>query len=99
MTTTDTQEVEPSKGHVLLLSFSPASCSLTLVEQLEVHGAVYKLAVFQGKLLATVNNRVHLYRWAPSAGGRNELVSDCSPVSVQVLCLHLAVRCAVATTR
>lgn len=86
------QEFEPSKGRILLLSFNPSSNSLTLVEQLEVHGAVYNLCQFQGKLLATVNNKVHLYKWAAAAGGKQELVSDCSPVSVQVLCLHLAVR-------
>lgn len=85
-------EVEPSKGHILLLSYSPGTNSLTLVEQMEVHGAVYNLCEFQGKLLATVNNKVHLYRMAAAAGGRQEIVADCSPVGVQVLCLHLAVR-------
>jgi DNA damage-binding protein 1 len=86
------QEVEPSKGHILLLSYTPGSSSLTLVEQMEVHGAVYNLCEFQGKLLATVNNKVHLFKWAPAAAGRHELVSDCSPIGVQVLCLFLAVR-------
>eukprot|EP00879_Flechtneria_rotunda_P007343 GHRR01007704.1.p1 GENE.GHRR01007704.1~~GHRR01007704.1.p1 ORF type:complete len:982 (+),score=309.67 GHRR01007704.1:155-3100(+) len=85
-------EVEPSKGYIILLSHTPGSNSLTVVETLEVHGAVYNLCEFQGKLLATVNNKVHLYRWAAAAGGRQELVSDCSPIGVQVLCLHLAVR-------
>jgi DNA damage-binding protein 1 len=86
------QEVEPSKGHILLLSYAPGSNSLTLVEQMEVHGAVYNLCEFQGKLLATVNNKVHLFKWAAAAAGRHELVSDCSPIGVQVLCLFLAVR-------
>jgi hypothetical protein len=44
---THAQEVEPSKGHILVLSYSPASAKLTLVEQLEVHGAVYNLCPFQ----------------------------------------------------
>lgn len=86
------QEVEPSKGHILLLHYAPGSNSLTLVEQMEVHGAVYNLCEFQGKLLATVNNKVHLFKWAAAAAGRHELVSDCSPIGVQVLCLFLAVR-------
>ncbi|WIA28318.1 hypothetical protein OEZ86_010868 [Tetradesmus obliquus] len=85
-------EVEPSKGHILLLHYAPGSNSLTLVEQMEVHGAVYNLCEFQGKLLATVNNKVHLFKWAAAAAGRHELVSDCSPIGVQVLCLFLAVR-------
>ncbi|KAF8072489.1 DDB1A [Scenedesmus sp. PABB004] len=85
-------EVEPSKGHILLLSYTPGAASLTLVEQLEVRGAVYNVAEFQGKLLATANNKVHLYKWAAAGDGRHELVSDCSPIGVQVLCLHLAVR-------
>lgn len=49
--------------------------------------------LLQGKLLAAVNNKVMLYKMSTTAGGRQELVSDCSPVGVQVLCLHLAVRC------
>ncbi|KAF6263102.1 mono-functional DNA-alkylating methyl methanesulfonate N-term-domain-containing protein, partial [Scenedesmus sp. NREL 46B-D3] len=85
-------EVEPSKGHILLLSYTPGSSSITLVEQMEVHGAVYNVCEFQGKLLATVNNKVHLFKWAAAAAGRHELVSDCSPIGVQVLCLFLAVR-------
>lgn len=47
----------------------------------------------QGKLLVCVNNKVMLYKMSTTADGRQELVSDCSPVGVQVLCLHLAVRC------
>lgn len=86
------QEFEPSKGRILLLSYTQANSSLVLVEQVEVHGAVYNLCEFQGKLLATVNNKVHLYKWAAAGGGRQELVSDCSPQAVSVLCLHLAVR-------
>jgi hypothetical protein len=49
--------------------------------------------VLQGKLLVCVNNKVMLYKMSTTADGRQELVSDCSPVGVQVLCLHLAVRC------
>lgn len=41
------QEVEPSKGHILVLSYSAGSNKLTLVEQLEVHGSVYNLCSFQ----------------------------------------------------
>jgi len=41
------QEVEPSKGHILVLSYTPSNNKLTLVEQLEVHGSVYNLCAFQ----------------------------------------------------
>lgn len=41
------QEVEPSKGHILVLSFTPSNNKLTLIEQLEVHGSVYNLCAFQ----------------------------------------------------
>lgn len=41
------QEVEPSKGHILVLSYTPSNNKLALVEQLEVHGSVYNLCAFQ----------------------------------------------------
>jgi hypothetical protein len=41
------QEVEPTKGHILLVSYSASNNKLTLVEQLEVHGSVYNIAAFQ----------------------------------------------------
>jgi hypothetical protein len=50
------------------------------------------VCVLQGKLLVAVNNKVMLYKMSTTADGRQELVSDCSAVGVQVLCLHLAVR-------
>lgn len=56
-----------------------------------IHGVL--CCALQGKLLVCVNNKVMLYKMSTTADGRQELVSDCSPVGVQVLCLHLAVRC------
>jgi DNA damage-binding protein 1 len=68
---------------------------LELVEAKEVKGAVYSLAPFQGKLLASVNAKVHVFKWAPSGGGAGggaaELVSETS-APVQVLSLFLAAR-------
>jgi DNA damage-binding protein 1 len=86
-------EQEPSKGFIYLLQHTPGSNTISLVQQMEVRGAPYNLCDFQGKLLAAINSKVHLYKWdAAATGGQQELVSDCSPVSVQVLCLYLAVR-------
>jgi DNA damage-binding protein 1 len=69
-----------------------------LVESKEVKGAVYALAPFQGKLLATVNSKVHVFKWVPAGGsggggssGAAELVSETS-TPVQVLSLFLAAR-------
>ena len=57
------------------------------------YDTLYHPPPLQGKLLVAVNNKVMLYKMSTTADGRQELVSDCSPVGVQVLCLHLAVRC------
>lgn len=51
---------------------------------------------FQGKLLATVNSKVHVFKWVPAGGGAGgsgaaELVSETS-TPVQVLSLYLAAR-------
>lgn len=70
-----------------------------MVESREVKGAVYALAPFQGKLLAAVNSKVHVFKWTPAGGNGNgggggaELVSETS-TPVQVLSLFLAARCA-----
>jgi hypothetical protein len=47
---------------------------------------------FQGKLLASVNSKVHVFKWVPAGGsGAAELVSETS-TPVQVLSLYLAAR-------
>lgn len=68
---------------------------LEVVESKEVKGAVYAMQPFQGKLLATVNSKVHVFKWVPAGGGGGsgaaELVSETS-TPVQVLSLFLAAR-------
>jgi len=71
---------------------------LDVVESKEVKGAVYSLQPFQGKLLASVNSKVHVFKWVPAGGGGGgsgsgaaELVSETS-TPVQVLSLFLAAR-------
>ncbi|MEW5313036.1 MAG: hypothetical protein WDW38_004630 [Sanguina aurantia] len=83
------QEVEPSKGRILVLSYSAGQ--VTLVCEKEVRGAVYNVLPFQGKLLASVNNKVTLHRWLAREGGVAELVSECSQFG-HVLALHMTVR-------
>ena len=65
---------------------------LEVVESKEVKGAVYCCQPFQGKLLASVNSKVHVFKWVPAgASGAAELVSETS-TPVQVLSLFLAAR-------
>ena len=73
---------------------------LEVVEAKEVKGAVYAMQPFQGRLLATVNSKVHVFKWVPAGGsgggggvggGAAELVSETS-TPVQVLSLFLAAR-------
>ena len=64
------------------------------MESKDVKGAVYSLQPCQGKLLAAVNSKVHVFKWVPAGsggGGGAELVSECS-TPVQVLSLFLAAR-------
>ena len=60
----------------------------------------YAMQPFQGRLLATVNSKVHVFKWVPAGGGGGgggvgggaaELVSETS-TPVQVLSLFLAAR-------
>ena len=56
------EEVEPSRGRILV--FKVTDGKLVLVAEKEVKGAVYNLNAFQGKLLAGINSKVQLFRWA-----------------------------------
>ena len=60
------EEVEPSRGRVLVLKV--VRDALVLVAEKEVKGAVYNLNAFNGKLLAGVNSKVQLFRWAARDG-------------------------------
>mmetsp|Transcript_6838 Transcript_6838/g.17214 ORF Transcript_6838/g.17214 Transcript_6838/m.17214 type:complete len:1079 (-) Transcript_6838:121-3357(-) len=74
---------EPSKGRILV--FSVADRQLKLHASKEVRGAVYSLEAFSGKLLAGVNNNVHLLQWG------QDLVSECE-YHEHVLVLYLKAR-------
>ena len=49
--------------------------ALEVVASRDVRGAVYNLTPFRGMLLAGVNSRVSLYKWAEAGGGVAPLVS------------------------
>lgn len=71
------EEQEPSRGRILLMQVQDGE--LHLVNQKETRGAVYDICVFQGKVLAAINSRVQLYKWASRDGGASalELLPDC----------------------
>lgn len=83
------EEYEPTKGRILVLQYR--NNKVELVDYREVKGSVYALTAFQGKLLASVNNKVNLYKWTSQTGGQQELVSECG-IPVQVLALYMATR-------
>ena len=56
-------ESEPSAGRILVFRVTPLG-KLSLVTEKDVKGAVYSLDVLDGKLLAGINSRVHLFTWA-----------------------------------
>eukprot|EP01105_Mastigella_eilhardi_P017926 TRINITY_DN4133_c0_g1_i1.p1 TRINITY_DN4133_c0_g1~~TRINITY_DN4133_c0_g1_i1.p1 ORF type:complete len:1128 (+),score=278.84 TRINITY_DN4133_c0_g1_i1:36-3419(+) len=56
------EEVEPSKGRILV--FSVKNRKLELTSELQVKGAVYSLESFVGgRLLAAINSKIQLYNW------------------------------------
>jgi DNA damage-binding protein 1 len=61
-------ESEPTRGRILVLSYSPADRALTVVAEKDTRGAVFALVAFNGRLLATVNSKA---RWgtAERVGG------------------------------
>lgn len=69
------EETEPTRGRILVLSVEDDK--LHLVTEFETKGAVYNLNAFQGKLLAGINARIQLFRWA-QCDGTHELVPECS---------------------
>ncbi|KAJ4458180.1 putative DNA damage-binding protein 1 [Paratrimastix pyriformis] len=69
-------EQESSKGRILV--FRCEGHRLELVAEKEVRGAVYALAELEGKLLATVNNKVVVYDLTAAAPGQLELTQLCA---------------------
>lgn len=73
------EESEPHQGRILVFSVTGihGERKLQLVTEKEVKGAVYCLNAFNGKVLAGVNSKVHLYKWSENADNEKELISEC----------------------
>ncbi|KAL5130366.1 DNA damage-binding protein 1 [Glycine soja] len=69
------KENEPTKGRILV--FAVEDGKLQLIAEKETKGAVYCLMAFNGKLLAAINQKIHLYKWVLRDDGTHELQSEC----------------------
>ncbi|KAG5139673.1 hypothetical protein JHK84_033441 [Glycine max] len=69
------EENEPTKGRILV--FAVEDGKLQLIAEKETKGAVYCLMAFNGKLLAAINQKIHLYKWVLQDDGTHELQSEC----------------------
>ncbi|OVA12038.1 Cleavage/polyadenylation specificity factor [Macleaya cordata] len=69
------EENEPSKGRILV--FIVEDGKLQLIAEKETKGAVYSLNAFNGKLLAAINQKIHLYKWMLRDEGSRELQLEC----------------------
>lgn len=69
------EENEPTKGRILV--FIVEDGKLQLIAEKETKGAVYSLNDFNGKLLAAINQKIQLYKWALRDDGSRELQSEC----------------------
>jgi len=61
-----------------ILVFIVEDGKLQLIAEKETKGAVYSLNAFNGKLLAAINQKIQLYKWASREdGGSRELQTEC----------------------
>ncbi|PHT25070.1 hypothetical protein T459_35764 [Capsicum annuum] len=68
---------ELTKGRILVLQVV-LDGEFQLIAQIETNGAVYSLNAFNGKLLAAINQNIHLYKWASCEFGRGrKLQPEC----------------------
>lgn len=65
------------QGRILVLQVLREG-EVKLVAQEETNGAVYSVNAFNGKLLAAINQKIQLYKWASREdGGSRELQTEC----------------------
>lgn len=60
-----------------ILVFLVEDGKLQVIAEKETKGAVYNLNAFNGKLLAGVNHKIHLFKWTQREDGSRELQSEC----------------------
>eukprot|EP00051_Salpingoeca_urceolata_P028390 m.486586 g.486586 ORF g.486586 m.486586 type:complete len:1102 (+) comp24511_c0_seq1:335-3640(+) len=82
-------EDEPQAGFIRV--FKVVDGKFSLESELSVKGAVYSMCVFNGKLLAGINNKVYLYSWMMTDGGAPELTAECGHHG-HILALYLKCR-------
>lgn len=82
-------EPESTKGRIFVLAATGGK--FQVVCEKETRGAVYVLTEFQGRLLAGINSRVQMYKWAEHGDGGRALVPEASHAG-HVLALYLATR-------
>ncbi|CAI5489016.1 unnamed protein product [Closterium sp. Naga37s-1] len=82
-------EQEPTKGRILVLAVEGGK--LQIAAEKETKGAVYTLNAFNGKVLAGINNKVQLFRWAARDDGARELLVECGHFG-HILALYTACR-------
>ncbi|KAL4312232.1 hypothetical protein GQ457_01G007480 [Hibiscus cannabinus] len=70
-----TEENEQTKGRILV--FFVEDENLQLIAEKETKGTVFSLNAFHGKLLASFNKRIDLYKWTLGKDGTCELQYEC----------------------
>ena len=83
-------EAEPSRGRLLIYRVTE-SRTLDLVTERELSGAAYFVTPFRGGVLAGVNSRVALYKWAAADDG-SPVLDLVASHGGHVLALYVAVR-------
>ncbi|CAI7752931.1 unnamed protein product, partial [Closterium sp. NIES-53] len=76
-------------GRILVLAVEGGK--LQIAAEKETKGAVYTLNAFNGKVLAGINNKVQLFRWAARDDGARELLVECGHFG-HILALYTACR-------
>ncbi|KAL4310885.1 hypothetical protein GQ457_01G007460 [Hibiscus cannabinus] len=69
------EENEQTKGRILV--FFVEDENLQLIAEKETKGTVFSLNAFHGKLLASFNKRIDLYKWTLGKDGTCELQYEC----------------------
>ena len=84
-------EMEPTSGRILV--FAVRDRALVLAAEREVKGAVYNLSAMAGRLLAGINSKLELFRWAPREDddAAHALVGECGHRG-HILALYVATR-------
>uniref|UniRef100_A0A4W5MVZ4 DNA damage-binding protein 1 n=1 Tax=Hucho hucho TaxID=62062 RepID=A0A4W5MVZ4_9TELE len=76
------EEAEPKQGRIIVFHYTDGK--LQTVAEKEVKGAVYSMAEFNGKLLASINSTVRLYEWTTE----KELRTECNHYN-NIMALYL----------